>query len=393
MKKIEEKTLYDYLYKGYLCHNNLTFFEGEVRESRYNAKDFLVKEKETDITIEEAIKQIEENITDYLKGIVKKYKKPVLLSGAGYDSNLIRKIYERNFGPLTTITNSFYGTPYDEYKLLKEKEKLTEINYAVRSYDDVLSDLSSYISLTGRPISGLPTIGIFKAQRFAKNLGADVILSGVEDAIWFSSTLDCVDMKMKSAGDFMELKETDFLTEDFKNRTKTEDVELNFKSKIKKHIFEQFLIYKSPKVISDFETAGKVNNLDQAFPYLDQRNIDLVLSLRDEIIHFDNQPKSLIVKLMEKVNGRPFKPGIGMMSPQREWIRTIYRDSIIELIKDSYLAKDGFVDKEKLLTMFKDYCGQKELGNSFFVWKFITTEIWYRFLFYGIKKDLYPRYE
>jgi len=392
MKKIEEKSLYDYLYKGYLCHNNLTFFEGERRESRYNAKEFLAKERETDLTVEEAIEQIEKNITDYLKGIVEKYKKPVLLSGAGYDSNLIRKIYEKNFGPLITITHSFYGTPYDEYKLLKEKEKLTEINYVVRSYDDVLSGLSSYISLTGRPISGLPTIGIFKAQKFAKDIGADVILSGVEDAIWFSSTLDCIDMKMKSAGDFMELKKTDFLIENFKNRIETEDVELNFKSKIKKHIFEQFLIYKSPKVICDFETAGKVNNLDQAFPYLDPKNIDLVLSLKDEVIHFDNQPKSLIVKLIEKVGGKPFNPGLGMMSPQRELIRMIYRDSIIELIKESYLTKDGFVDKDKLLTMFKDYCEQKELGNSFFIWKFITAEIWYRIYFYGIKKDLYPRY-
>ena len=389
-KELEERSLYDYLYKGYLCHNNLTFFKGKYREPYHDVNDFLTKEKETDLTVEEAIEQIEKNITDYLKGVVEKYKKPVLLGGAGFDSNLIKKIYEKNFGPLITITHSFHGTPYDEYKLLKEKEKLAEINYVVRSYDDVLSDLSSYIGYARQPISGLPTIGIMKAQKFAKNLGADIVLSGVEDAIWFSSTLDCLDMKMKSAGDFKELKKTDFLTEDFKKRVKTEDLALNFKSKIKKHIFEQFLIYKSPKVIYDFMVAGKVNNIAQGFPYLDPKNINLVLSLKDEVIHFDGQPKSLIAKLLEKIDGKPFRPGLEVMSPQRELIKTLYRNSIVQLINESYLVRDGFVDKEKLLNMFNDYCNQAELGNSFFIWKFITAEIWYSIYFYGIKKDLYP---
>jgi hypothetical protein len=44
----------------------------------------------------------------------------------------------------------------------------------------------------------------------------------------------------------------------------------------------------------------------------------------------------------------------------------------------STLAAAGYVDTAALQRQFDDYCRDPELGNSFFAWKFIVLEIWYR---------------
>jgi hypothetical protein len=47
-------------------------------------------------------------------------------------------------------------------------------------------------------------------------------------------------------------------------------------------------------------------------------------------------------------------------------------------VVDSALARDGWVDAGALLRQYDDYCASPELGNSFFIWKFVTLELWYR---------------
>ena len=54
------------------------------------------------------------------------------------------------------------------------------------------------------------------------------------------------------------------------------------------------------------------------------------------------------------------------------------RPEIEELIADAALAADGFVDKEALQRQYSEYCESSELGNSFFIWKFVNIELWYR---------------
>jgi hypothetical protein len=387
-REVEERTLFDWLYKGYLSHNELTFVKGEKRKPHYDpGLPYRLKNaKEKSVTAEEATEQVMGNITAFLKEVGQKYKRPMLLRSSGSDTFVIKTLFEKSVGPIATVTHSFYGTPYDEFEVLKKRGGLTPINYSVRSYDDVLSYLSHYIELAKQPISGLQTVGIMKAHKFAADWGADVVLGGVEDAIWFTGNRELLDSKVRAV-DNTRLVPTDFLTDDFKARVKTEDPVLDLKSRLKKHTFEQFMFYKSPKIIHDFRAAGKANGLQHAFPYLDDKNIELVMSLPDDVLHFNDQPKSIIANIVKKLGGESYQ--MGMITPQRELVRTTYRESIIKMIENSQLVKDGYVDREKLLPMFKDYCRQKELGNSFFIWKFITAEIYYSLFFHGIRKDLY----
>lgn len=71
-------------------------------------------------------------------------------------------------------------------------------------------------------------------------------------------------------------------------------------------------------------------------------------------------------------------PKLYVSAPQREWIKTVLRRPIEEIIHDSVLADQGYVAKETLARQFQDYAESAELGNSFFIWKFINLELWYR---------------
>jgi hypothetical protein len=45
---------------------------------------------------------------------------------------------------------------------------------------------------------------------------------------------------------------------------------------------------------------------------------------------------------------------------------------------DSVLVGAGYVDGRSLVRQFDEYCQVSELGNSFFAWKFLVLELWYR---------------
>jgi asparagine synthase (glutamine-hydrolysing) len=72
------------------------------------------------------------------------------------------------------------------------------------------------------------------------------------------------------------------------------------------------------------------------------------------------------------------EPKLYVATPQREWLKGTLRQEVRELIGDSALARNDYVDSTALLRQFDSYCLDPELGNSFFAWKFVVLELWYR---------------
>jgi len=56
----------------------------------------------------------------------------------------------------------------------------------------------------------------------------------------------------------------------------------------------------------------------------------------------------------------------------------VWRRPIEEMIQDSVLAARGYILKDALLSQFQAYVDSPALGNSFFIWKFVNLELWYR---------------
>jgi len=91
--------------------------------------------------------------------------------------------------------------------------------------------------------------------------------------------------------------------------------------------------------------------------------------------------KSLLRTIAKKYvpSGERFwTPKLYVAAPQREWVKGVLRNAIEDMIRDSVLAKQGYLVQDTLLQQFRDYAASPDLGNSFFIWKFMNLELWYR---------------
>jgi asparagine synthase (glutamine-hydrolysing) len=67
----------------------------------------------------------------------------------------------------------------------------------------------------------------------------------------------------------------------------------------------------------------------------------------------------------------------GVVTPQREWLRTLLRPQVDEIISSHSFAKRGLFDVQKVQAAYRRFCaGEGE--NAFFVWQWINTELWFR---------------
>lgn len=412
-------TIYRYLSSGYIECDKHTFFEGiyklkageclEATFGRIHPVQFSInswykpKIEKSNLDIMSAVDFFDSSLSDYMQKF--KDEKICLSLSSGYDSTLLKFIFEDRFGPMPTLTHAFRDTEYNEYSLAKDKLSLTALNNVVYSYDDIMTNMSEAFKWAGRPLNGIAALGICKVCQSASNRGFTHLMSGIGESFWFSSTLEHAENVLNSnakthAADRTIQSKDDYLNKDFVNEMQKKKRDF-FKpydlgnSTIKKFISSQQFIYDAPKVNSGNYIAGALSGVTQVYPYLSIKNFEICLSLNEDVLHFDNIPKSLINTL---VNGyyssyyaTQFPKGIKMIVPQREYVRGIYRQSIEELIRDSKLADAGIVDKSKLLTQFINYSNQAELGNAYFIWKFIATELWYR-TYFDKQIDLYYTY-
>ena len=413
---VDEQSLFGYLECGYLNINRRTLFRGvsklkacerlELRFGGDTVRMGLNQYWRPQINVfrlsrEEAVETVEANLAGFLKAAVSLMQRPLTTLTCGTDSNLFYYLLEKYVGRLRSLTHAFDHPAYDEYRLLEQLRLLTAENMKIVSYDDVMAFLSDAIGAIGMPINGLASMGEFKVYRQAANLGADALITGAGDYIWVSATQAKIDEILAAdcqmhAGDGTVLARTDYFTDDFRSAHTALDIPfyslgIATTSRLKQHLLDQVFVKRTPHIAFDHSALGNAFGLECLQPFVERKTIEFCLGLADDCLFFNDQPKSLLVTLLARFNASPF-PRLKMNTPQRELIRGLFRPAIEDLIMGSRLASAGYLDSAKLLKLFRHYLDQPELGNSYFVWKFIVTEIWYRLFIGGEKADLVPSY-
>ena len=65
-----------------------------------------------------------------------------------------------------------------------------------------------------------------------------------------------------------------------------------------------------------------------------------------------------------------------VVTPQREWMRTSIRQFVEEIIYSKEFKNRGLFDINQVHKTFNSFC-QGEGNNSFFIWQWINTEMWF----------------
>ena len=112
-------------------------------------------------------------------------------------------------------------------------------------------------------------------------------------------------------------------------------------------------------------------------PFLDHRLFELMFSSDGKDKFFNGSSKSLLRKIYENKTRKEWEISTKhyVATPQREWLKTrTSKNRILEEIKYGYLVKNNIIDFSNFYSNYEKYSNQKELGNSFFIWKVINTE-------------------
>lgn len=157
---------------------------------------------------------------------------------------------------------------------------------------------------------------------------------------------------------------------------------VRFSERGPRSILDDFYAGSSPIAVELEERLACSFPLECRRPFADRRLLEYTLSIPYEQVWRPGQPIKTILReamqgvLPEKVRGRT---GEAEFSPlvAREF-RERQRKCVDELIRDSYLAKLGVVNPNRLQECWKGYCNGSNTSSVLMVIYLIGWELWYR---------------
>ena len=340
---------------------------------------------------------------------------------SGLDSNLLKGHYETNIKKPSYFTFGFKERTYDEVSKLKELKQQKDNWYqSFLSEKDYLDELRSSLYFFEGPLGGLGTLSAFSMMKIVKEKGIKVMLSGEGADECFGGyqyyyTSHLRDL-FKSGKDFHENLKSYCLTHDLNfnqtlkvfqkpekkesrmvkatDGTTTQNIKLGKEiskldvrdskyldkyhdSILREAIYKDVRVLKLPKLLHFQDRAGMSSGVEVRVPFLDHRLFELMFSSDGKDKFTNGSSKSLLRKIYENKTKKEWEISTKhyVATPQREWLKTrTSKNRILEEIKYGYLVKNNIIDFSNFYSNYEKYSNQKELGNSFFIWKVINTE-------------------
>ncbi len=68
---------------------------------------------------------------------------------------------------------------------------------------------------------------------------------------------------------------------------------------------------------------------------------------------------------------------IGFATPEDNWLKTILKNQIYEIICSKSFGERGYFNVNKVKHTFEEYCRGK-VSMSFTIWRWVNLELWFR---------------
>jgi len=136
---------------------------------------------------------------------------------------------------------------------------------------------------------------------------------------------------------------------------------------------------KLPRVLRMNDHLSMAHGIELREPYLDHRLVEFAFSLPLDMKIRNGQTKWILREAMK--NRLPdsirLAPKRAVVTPQREWMRGPLKSWVDEIIHSTSFAQRGLFNVPAVHKAWERYCNQGA-DNSFFVWQWICTELWFR---------------
>jgi asparagine synthase (glutamine-hydrolysing) len=409
----------------------LRYRDGEISVVRYWDLPDEVPEDQAaqmeDTALSEIGEALDEAVRLHLRGDVE-----IALSlSSGLDSNLLRALIPHN-GAATRrcYTYSFPGTVYDEgfrvERLLTRDPRWALSKTEVRE-DRLLQELTEAVTQVEEPLGGLGvhgywlnarTVGASGVKVLLDGQGADEVFAGYKYyyELWlghlaargregelarelaaFNRVHGTAVAYPGPAFDAMARRDSpetlmrapdgttmasSYMTREFVRAHDGTAFEFpkRFGCPVRQARYLDLFHLKIPKLLRFQDRCAMAWGVEVRVPYLDHALVERLFALPARLLLQDGFTKTILRRLarLRLPDWPQEEPKLYVAAPQREWLKGSLRPDVLALIGDSALGRAGYVDTAVLRRQFEDYCLDPELGNSFFAWKFIVLELWYR---------------
>ena len=379
-----------------------------------------------DDSIEALDAVLQEAVDLHLRGDVE----PTLSLSSGLDSTLLRALIQRGgrHPGLQCFTYCFDGTPYDECARVGPAVRGADIRHWTTDVtpERFMDRLDALVRVMEGPVGGLGIFGYWLNCEQVASRGLKVVLDGqgadeafagykyyygaklgalerTGDADALRDELDRFNAVHETAIAYPSpefeslvvrdgaptqmrapdgtLLSSDYLARDFAAATayEPEPLPAPCRDPVKTAMYRDLFYLKIPKLLRFQDRAAMAWSVEVRVPYLDHVLLEQLFLVPSDVLLSGGITKALLRRIAERHLPAPVRePKLYVAAPQREWIKTTLRGEIDGLIDGAVLATDGFIDADALKRQYQDYCASPALGNSFFVWKFINLELWYR---------------
>ncbi len=427
-----------YLVQGYYEHSTDTFFENI---KSLGAGMTLVFENQNIIeksywdlyqTTKEDSHTYEINKTESLKELIDESVKLRLRSDVPLGVNLSGGIDSASLATtmlgilptnseLNAFTASYSEAKYDELQFASEVLKNKNINlHTSRLKADEVADLTAKCMWHQEgPFGGISTLSYYKLHQLAKDEKVTVLLEGqgIDELFagyryFYPAYLSDLMLKNKSNELNAEIQNNNpnianilaqskviaqggnpNTYQDGTQHLKLECISPNFiteynsapifpkpfNTNLNNFLYRDLLYTKLPRVLRFNDRLSMAHSRELREPFLDHRLVEFAFKLPAKSKIHQGQHKLIFRKSME-----PFLPNSivnsekrPVVTPQREWMKTTIKPFVEEIIYSQEFKNRGIFDVAEVQKSFKHFC-QGQGSNSFFIWQWINTEIWFR---------------
>ncbi len=310
----------------------------------------------------------------------------VNLSG-GLDSSSLLTAVDRlaeGGNGLKSFTVSFTDTQYDEEDFASA---VPTIGTWDRSYvrvgpHELWDSIDGLMYHQEAPFGGIGTLSYYKLFESIKKNPVTVVLEGqgVDECLaGYKYYQNLQNRDGNTYQDGTSFLRPECLSKSVRAGQKQSKHEALSGSALNQALYEDMRYNKLPRVLRMNDRLSMAFGKELREPFLDHRLVEFCFSLPDEFKIRNGQGKYLLREAMKKYLPSSILNAHkrAVVTPQREWIKDIFRNQISDLLNSQEFSNLGLFDVKMSKAAFEEYCtGQGD--NAFFIWQWLNAASWAR---------------
>ena len=407
------KVINQYVNLSLLHHNKETFFKNIISQNSSTVKIYCNNDKKFTKSYKywKLVKKnnlICKNFNEYIEEYNYHFQNSLklnlvsdvdvgLLLSSGLDSRYIyQNLKNSNINNLKTFTFGWNNKKYSEIEKLLKYAKIPKkiFHSKIINFSNFFDNLEKMTFYNEGPIGGMGTYGMFELLSIVKNKNIKVLLTGEGSDEFNLGYLN------HHAAFLKETIKEDYFKDELYSFNKKYSLNLSLKKIINQFVTNSIYApdgtamsknierkstnideiiknysfsIKLPKLLSFMDKSGGAHGIETRFPFLDHNLVEFTYSNPSKYKIIKGRTKANLASfLSDKTKGKLF-----VATPQRELIKQNYK-LILDYMYNGSLQKNMSFKFNDFENDFMQYVNNKSLGNSFFIWKFINLESFFR---------------